>query len=78
MAHFCLFSDFKNNSPARCDTKNLDMQDRSSGSALTFLGPDGLLLHLHQFSLRVLVVAQVLLVAHEDDRHVWAEVLHLQ
>ena len=37
-----------------------------------------LLLHLHQLALRPLVVAQITLVADQDDRHVGTEVLHLR
>lgn len=36
------------------------------------------LLHLGQLSPRVLVVAQILFVSHQDDGHIGAEMLHLR
>lgn len=36
------------------------------------------LLHLGQLSARVLIVPQVLLVPHQDDRDIGTEVLHLR
>ena len=47
------------------------------GHGAPLLRTHRLLLHLHQLTLRVLVIAQILLVPHQDDGHVGAEVLHL-
>ncbi|XP_072772227.1 apolipoprotein B-100-like [Nerophis lumbriciformis] len=48
------------------------------GHGAAVLGPHRLQFQAGQVLLDVVVVAQVLLVAHQDDRHVGAEVLHLR
>jgi len=48
------------------------------GHALALVALQRRLVHLLQFPLRVLVVSKILLVAHEDDRHVRAKVTHFR
>lgn len=47
------------------------------GHIPAFLGSNWLLLHLGQLSSGVFVLPKVLLVSHQDDGHIGAEVLHL-